>query len=135
MNGRYAKYTRVPVGRSQDECRSLLLKYKADGFAIGWEGNIDRLSWTWRGVHYTLSLERPKSDATHRQRWRAIVLVIKAKLEAVECGISTVEREFLAWAMGPDGTTLGDMIEPKLLEWSKRGLKALPLLPENGGKL
>jgi hypothetical protein len=31
-----------------------------------------------------------------RQRWRALVLVIKAKLEAVESGITSFEDEFLA---------------------------------------
>jgi hypothetical protein len=37
-----------------------------------------------------------KQEAATRQRWRALVLVIKAKLEAVEAGISTLESEFLA---------------------------------------
>ena len=35
-------------------------------------------------------------DQACRQRWRALLLVIKAKLEAVTAGISTVETEFLA---------------------------------------
>jgi hypothetical protein len=45
-----------------------------------------------------------------RQRWRALALVIKAKLEAVTSGISTFEAEFLANTMLPDGRTVGDVV-------------------------
>jgi hypothetical protein len=41
-----------------------------------------------------------------RSRWRAIVLVVKAKLELVSIGMSTVEREFLADIALPDGRTV-----------------------------
>jgi len=37
-----------------------------------------------------------------RQRWRALSLVIKAKLEAVESGITTFEDEFLAHIVMPE---------------------------------
>lgn len=49
-----------------------------------------------------------------RQRWRALALVVKAKLEAVEAGISTVEREFLADITLPGGTTVGEWATPQL---------------------
>lgn len=45
-----------------------------------------------------------------RQRWRALALCIKAKLEAVECGIVSFEQEFLAHFQMPDGRTIGDHI-------------------------
>ena len=122
----FAKNTTVPVERSQSEIRNILGKYKADGFACGWEGKLDCLSWTYKGVHYILRVERPSNAQQHRQRWRALRLVIYAKLEAVDCGISTVEREFMAWAMGPDGRTLGDVLSDRMLDWSKQGLKMLP---------
>ena len=38
-----------------------------------------------------------------RQRWRALLLIIRAKLEAVESGITTLESEFLANIVLPDG--------------------------------
>ncbi|MBS3927749.1 MAG: hypothetical protein KGZ65_04070 [Sphingomonadales bacterium] len=47
-----------------------------------------------------------------RQRWRALALAIKAKLEAVECGITTFEEEFLSHLVvpGQKGKTVGQMI-------------------------
>jgi hypothetical protein len=65
-----------------------------------------------------------------RQRWRALALVVKAKLEAVECGISTFEEEFLAWMMLPDGSTVGDRMLPQL-ETAYRTGQMPPLLPWN----
>jgi hypothetical protein len=68
-----------------------------------------------------------------RQRWRALALVIKAKLEAVESGITTFEEEFLAHISLPGGGTVGDFMLPQvevaydtgkmpgLLPWDKKG--------------
>jgi hypothetical protein len=41
-----------------------------------------------------------------RQRWRALALVVKAKLEAVEAGIATFEQEFFAHTVLPSGRTV-----------------------------
>jgi len=49
-----------------------------------------------------------------RRRWRALALVIKAKLEAVESGISTLEREFFSDVVLPNGSTLGQVLIPQL---------------------
>lgn len=38
-----------------------------------------------------------------RARWRAIVMLVRAKLEAVRIGLSSVEREFLSDLMLPNG--------------------------------
>ena len=70
---------------------------------------------------------RPANLQQQRQRWRALRLVIYAKMEAIECGISTIEREFLAWAQGADGRTIGDVFEGRMLEWAKQGPKMLAL--------
>jgi hypothetical protein len=53
-------------------------------------------------------------DQAVRQRWRALALVIKAKLEAVAAGITTIEDEFLAHIMLPDGSTVGEYTAPGL---------------------
>ena len=47
-----------------------------------------------------------------RERWRALNLAIKAKLEAVECGIATFEDEFLAYICLPSGQTVGEALAP-----------------------
>ncbi len=49
-----------------------------------------------------------------RQRWRALALVIKAKLEAVETGITVFEDEFMAHIVLPDGQTVGEYIRPQI---------------------
>ena len=41
-------------------------------------------------------------------------LIIKAKLEAVDSGISTVEREFFYDVVLPDGKTVGEWMAPQL---------------------
>jgi hypothetical protein len=44
-----------------------------------------------------------------RASWRALLLVIRAKLEAVEVGISSIEREFMADVLLPSGETVGEV--------------------------
>ena len=49
-----------------------------------------------------------------RQKWRALALVVKAKLEAVESGITSFEEEFLAHILLPDGSTVGGTMIPQI---------------------
>lgn len=49
-----------------------------------------------------------------RQSWRALVLILKAKLEAVASKITTFDNEFLAQIMLPDGQTVGDWAGPQV---------------------
>lgn len=51
-----------------------------------------------------------------RQRWRALFLVIKAKLESVESRIATFEEEFLAHIVLPDDRTVADHIVPRIAQ-------------------
>lgn len=55
-------------------------------------------------------------DQACRSRWRAVLLIIKAKFEAIDSGISTLEREFLADVVMADGTTIGEWAAPQLEE-------------------
>jgi hypothetical protein len=72
---------------------------------------------------------RAKAEAATRQRWRALVLVLKAKLEAVASGISTLESEFLAGIVLPNGMTLGQAVLPRLSEAVSSG-RLLPASTE-----
>ena len=63
-----------------------------------------------------------------RERWRAVLLLVRAKLELVELGISTIEREFLADIALPDGQTVGEALHPRLEEAYETG-RMPPLLP------
>lgn len=70
---------------------------------------------------------RASVDARTRERWRAIALVVKAKLEAVNAGISTLEQEFLANVVTDSGMTLGQILIPRMTE----AVSAGRLLPEH----
>lgn len=65
-----------------------------------------------------------------RAQWRALALVIKAKLEAVESGISTLEEEFLAWVTLPNGASIGQALLPQLRRISESG--SIPHLLSTG---
>jgi len=58
-------------------------------------------------------------DQACRVRWRGVVLLLKGKLEIVRLGISTVEREFMADLVLPNGRTLGLELAGKLAELAK----------------
>jgi hypothetical protein len=74
---------------------------------------------------------RAKADAATRQRWRALVLVLKAKLEAVASGISTLESEFLSGIVLPNGMTIGQAMLPRLSEAVSSG-RLLPAARSEG---
>jgi len=61
---------------------------------------------TKQRIQRTPAQVKPALAAEERRRWLALLLVIKAKLEAVESGIITFEEEFLAHVVMPDGRTV-----------------------------
>lgn len=142
---RYAENTSVPSDRSRSEIEQTLRRYGASAFAYGWQSNSAHVMFEMadRRIKFTLPMPDPQArQFTHtpsrgtkrspaaaeeayeqavRQRWRALALVIKAKLEAVEAGISTVEQEFMAHIALPTGQTVGEWITPQLREVYARG--------------
>lgn len=75
-----------------------------------------------RGYWYTPGRgQRRTEEAAHasweqacRSRWRALYLIVKAKMEVVDAGISTIEREFLYDIVLPDGRTVGERMTPQI---------------------
>lgn len=67
-----------------------------------------------------------------RQRWRGLLLCVKAKLELVADGSSTLEREFLCDILLPDGSTVGESLAPQLAKAYETG-QMPPLLPAYAG--
>lgn len=146
---RYAAQTEVSSDRSRAEIERTLRRYGATAFAYGWEGNQAQVGFKLadRQIRFRLPLPDPRSreftltptgrdrsaasaeeayEQAVRQRWRALALVIKAKLEAVEAGISTVEDEFLAHIALPDGRTVGDWLGPQLgVVYAQQAMPAL----------
>ena len=91
-----------------------------------------------RNVRFELTLPDPnksRSITAHeqevRRRWRALALVVKAKLEAVASNITTFEEEFMAHIVMPDGRTVGQHVRPQI-EASYASGKVVPLLLGSG---
>lgn len=157
MNG-YASSTSVSPERSQMEIRELLRKHKADGFGTMEQGGFAGVTFGYAGL--TIQIVIPLPDPTSREfthtpegrlrknnksvdeaysqavraLWRKLLLTLRAKLEAVEHKISTIEREFMAFIVMPDGRPLGDHLQPKLLQMVKSGEMPRNLLLPMGKK-
>jgi hypothetical protein len=133
----YAENTAVPTDRSKAEIEKTLARYGADQFMHGWDREMavvgfradgkyvrfvlpipDRADFatTDRGKKRAAAAAEKAYEQAVRQRWRALALVIKAKLEAVESGIVTFQEEFLAHFVLPDGTTVAEAAVPALEE-------------------
>lgn len=138
--GRFASDTSVSVAKSRAEIEEIITRYGGKDFVsgvidsqsvavLGFSANERHLKFvlplpskTSKEFWYTAAknLRRPESDAMRlweqacRQRWRALCLCIKAKLEAVDCKITTFEEEFLAHIVLPGGRTVGEEIAPKI---------------------
>jgi len=87
-----------------------------------------------RGQRRSPEQQEAAYEQAVRQRWRALALVIKAKLEAVEAGITIFEDEFMAHIVLPDGRTVGEYMLPKIEETYTTGRMPalLPQLMEGG---
>lgn len=140
----YASQTSVSAEKSRAEIERTLSRYGATGFAYAWDQSHAMIAFTAenRQVRFLLPLpDRSAREFTHtpqgkvrsstaaetaydqavRQRWRALALVIKAKLEAVESGIVTFEDEFGMHIVLPDGSSVRDHVRPAIQEAYETG--------------
>lgn len=128
----YAANTDVSSEKSLAELRTTINRFGATHFGYTDEPGKATVAFIVqdRQVRFTLPLpDRHERQFTHhsrgqrtppaaaaayeqavRQKWRALALVVKAKLEAVESGISEFDQEFLAYVVLPDGRTVFDRI-------------------------
>lgn len=151
---RYAKATVVPIERSRAEIERLLTNYGASEFTSGWaqrDGQkfaaIEFVTHD-RKIRFNLPMpdrnDKEFTMTSHRypkrrsgavadkaweqgcrQRWRALLLCIKAKLEAVESGITEFEAEFMAHIVNPEtNMTIGQHLIPLIRDGGRIGLPA-----------
>lgn len=82
--------------------------------------NEDRFKFPTRGGKHQYHRENPEGrrrtlwEQSCRSRWRAILLIVKAKFEAIDSGCTTFEREFLADTVMANGKTLSQWAEPQV---------------------
>lgn len=148
----YAEKTSVSVSKTKADIEDLIQKAGAGQFVSGYKENMAVIGFSLanRQIRFVLPLpdrqeqkfwftperrtKRSEKQAYEaweqacRSRWRALYLIIKAKLEAVDSGISTIEREFFYDIVLPDGKTVGEFMAPQIETAYKTG-EMPPLLP------
>ena len=154
----YARGTDVTPQRSREELSRLLEKYGATGFGYIDHKEAAAVSFVLGGRTYRFLLRLPaladfksmppaknrvfqpdrtpaQQKAAHdqavRERWRALIAVIKGKLIAVDAGIETFEEALMQYIVVP-GTdkTVAEYIEPQIqAAFSGRG-SLPPALPK-----
>lgn len=152
MTARYAAGTDVPADRSIAEVRRILRNYGATGFVFAEDETRAVIGFVVheRQVRFVLPMPDPKDrqfqrtptgrsrtavaamaeyEAAVRQAYRVFVVVIKAKLAAVESNLISFEDEFLAFLVLPGGQTVGDATRPRIAEAYATG-QVPALLPD-----
>lgn len=130
----FAGDTSVPIYKSKADIEALLMKYGAEGYHTGWQATAgeavgwDAIEFLWKGKQIRFRIPRsteadiPRGvhnkvaylEQRDRQRWRVLMLVVKAKLEAVQSGVSIFEEEFMPFIVTASGRTIGEILIPKL---------------------
>lgn len=125
---RYAAGTSVDVTKSRMEVEVLLTKHGSSQVLLGSDSakRSGFVGFTIGGRQYRLSVPPRESntrnaDQIDRERWRALVLLLKAKLEVVASGMVPMEQEFLAYIVLPNGSTVGAEIMPRIAESYETG--------------
>lgn len=159
MSRKFAEGTSVSASKTKTEIEATLARYGASQFISGWTENHAALGFVMHDRQIRFILPMPQASEqqfTHKKvnqfgslqrrteiqareawqqevnrRWRALALIVKAKLEAVESGIVTFEDEFLAHTVLPNGQTAGEWMRPQVDEAYRIGSmpQALPGLP------
>lgn len=136
--GTYAATTTVPVAKTKTEIEETLARYGATGFGYMSQGRTNVVMFEMQGRRVLLRVTIPDPDSremrygaggrslserqraariaqVERQRWRALLLVIKAKLESVESRIESFDQAWLPHIVIPStGQTYGDFAIPQL---------------------
>ena len=130
----YASRTTVAPARTRGEIEHELEKRGASQFGFNRDGQTSVIAFTLQGLQARIDLPMPDRSAFKdyqagngrwvsgqkaydeevARRWRALGLVVKAKLVAVDEGITTLEREFLADVVLPNGSTVLEEIRPSI---------------------
>jgi hypothetical protein len=135
MKSNYAQGTSVTVEKSQQEIASMLRKYGASDFAAGWsdgrpyvifkadelmfrlevpEPDWEQFKTTETGRRRKLDQIESKTESERMRRWRILVLLVKAKLESVAIGNTTMFEEFLSDVVLPSREKMSNFLLPQV---------------------
>jgi hypothetical protein len=125
----YAEGTSVPVERSRGELSRILERHGASDFMTGEVDGKAQVLFKHgdRRIRFQVPLDQgepvkkltpARLEASYQQErrrlWRALVLTVKARFEAVESGVETLEQAFLAHVVVNGGKTFGELAIPEL---------------------
>lgn len=155
---RYAEGTQVDETKSRAEIEKTLRRYGATEFMYATKDGKAMIAFKARGRFIRFLLPLPgefddefkytparrflRTDKERlaaweqacRQRWRALALLIKAQLEAVETGIVSFEDVFLAMTVLPTGQTMNEWAAPQIAEAYSSGCMPRSLMPGMGDR-
>lgn len=154
---KFAANTEVSVEASKAEIERTIHRYGATSFMAGYNGlrAIVAFEMSGKRIRFDLTLPDPAGDEfcryrvnqhstelvertpakarelweqACRQRWRALLLLIKAKMEAIEGQITSFDEEMLSHIVMPDGRTVAETVVPGLAGVFESGKPLPPLL-------
>jgi hypothetical protein len=156
---RFAESTDVPVSRTKAELEELLAQHDARATAVFNSQDFAAIAFEMEGRRVMMKLHLPdprarefthgrinqhageieltqarakaRHDKACRQKWRALLLAVKAKLVSVQEGVETFEDAFMAHVVMPDGQTVADLVRPRIASAYAEN-KMVPLLPYGG---
>ena len=119
---RFAEETQVPVARSREELESVLKKHGASQRLTYQDDEVGRAVVQFRIGERMVKLEMRREETNRnaeqvdREAWRRLLLVVRAKLEIVASGMSTLEREFLPDILLPNGQRVEEVLGPQIAQ-------------------
>lgn len=134
----FAKGTTVAIDTTTQQIKTMLRKAGAVAFATLEEDQSAAIAFRLHDLNIRMTIPMPdryarrfthteekqlvrSSDAAEklweqgcRERWRALHLCVKAKLEAIDAGVETFENAFLAHVQTDTGQTIGERLKHQL---------------------
>jgi hypothetical protein len=147
----YAAATRVSVEQSRVQLERLIAKYGGQPLAaftpedkIVLFFRVGRLDTGDRVLRFVIPVppleqfrarrggrggEVERRAQAVRQRWRVLLLLLKAKFEAVQVGAASFDEEFLGYIVTHSGSTVADqMVKALQTAYTNEGMPR-PMLP------
>lgn len=138
----YAKGTKVAIETTDRQIKDMLRKAGATAYATFENRTSASIAFHLNDLNIRMNLSMPDPDDERftmrkvnqhgamapqsasvaeklweqacKERWRALHLCVKAKLEAIDAGVETFEDAFLAHVQTDTGETIGQRIKPQL---------------------
>lgn len=159
MTGHFARGTEVAVERSKEEAKRLVIKYGATGYMVMDGSHFASICFNLHSRNVKIDIPIPdmqdrefthykantkaetykertpevaykKWEGACRQKWRVLILLLKANLEAVENGAVKFDEAFMPYFMLADGQTVAEKFAPTIEKTIKTG--KLPKLLGSG---